>query len=171
MFPKEIRIEHENDIPSGTTGVDPDKTEMEIRRLLEKFGVKRYWWISEPDGKQIVFELETKPYIFRIPRVLVKKGKGYNRKFIPDEKIGIRIVYYFLKTFVPFITSKALDADKLLLGARMIYDKEGGMVPLADHVDAVIERSGSYAAIPAISSAIPSDSKLLNNRNGHIIER
>lgn len=153
MFPEEIRLERQEDIPYGTTRVSSEQSQTEIMKLLERFGAKRYWWMNEPDGQKIVFELEGKPYIIRIPKVHIKQGRGHYRKYVYDPRVGIRIVLVYLKTFLPFVQCKALAADKLLLGARMIYDENNGMVPLADRVETVIDKGGYHAILPAMSTA------------------
>ncbi len=151
MFPEEIRLEKESDIPFGGTIVDYYKTEAELRKILTKFNCQKILIYQDGDKKRIAFAFNQKSYIFRIPKVYVKKGRGYSKEWVFQEHVGIRIVYQFLKTIVPYIDAKAVMGEQILLAARMVWSKEGEMVPLSDHIDNIIEKSGFEGYIPAFT--------------------
>jgi len=151
MFPEEVRLQKENDIPYGGTSVDYYRTEAELRKLLSKFNCQKILIYQDGDKRSVAFSHKNKSYIFRIPKVYVKKGRGYQKEWTLQEHVGIRIVYQFLKAIVPYIDAKAVMGEQILLAARMIWTSEGEMVPLSDHIEKIIEKSGFEGYLPAIS--------------------
>lgn len=152
MFPHEIHLERESQIPFGTTKLDFFQTQADIQRMLAHFGAQRILINKDGDKHEIMFELHGKAYMLRVPRVYVKKGKGRARKEEYMPHIGIRVIYHYLKAVLPYIEGKMVLGEQALLAARLVINKDGEMVPLSAHVDEVIERGGYYGSLPQFSS-------------------
>lgn len=148
MFPKEIRLEKPTDIPFGTTKVDYYRTETQLRKLLEKYGCTRILIDQDGEDKNIAFNIGEHPYVLRIPKVYVKRGTRYNKKLVYEDHIGIRIVYNVLKGITPYMECGAVFGEQILLSARMVFNKDGKMEPIADHLEEIIAQSKFDGILP-----------------------
>lgn len=135
MF-RDIKVEKQNDLAYGTTQISNEDTLSDIRKLLRKHKCDEIL-IGEKGGDQfIAFKYQGNPYVFRVPKVSVKRGRGYQRKYEYDDRLGVRIVYRFLQTLLDLTKVRIVDMQTLLLGARMV-DVNGKSVPLSDVVDRI----------------------------------
>lgn len=144
MFEKEIKVDRLADIRYGHTSIGFNTTYGQIMGLLRKHGCKQIMTMEEElEGQRyhkIAFTMEDKPYLFIIPRVYIAKGSKYNRKYVYDEKIGIRIVFRFLETLTELIKLRILDPEIVMIGNRMVHDKDGNMTNVADYILPQLEK-------------------------------
>lgn len=146
MFPEEIRLDKldAKKIPGITTQVDYYNTEKAIRKLLDNMKCKQVLLFQDGDSRKIAFNIGKNPYIFRIPMVFLRG--------VYKEQIGIRLVYNFLKASLPYVEQGIIEGDQLLLSARLVWDKDGQMIPLSDKMEDILVESEFDGQLPMFSS-------------------
>ena len=112
MFVERIHIKKANDIRFGTTKIPYEKTYGEILALLRKHGCDRVATMRDGDMEMIGFELDEVPYMIKIPIVYVGDQ--------PEDKIGVRLVKYWLETILELSKQRIIDMEYLMLGTRMV---------------------------------------------------
>lgn len=129
MLVKVIRVKKPNDVRFGTTQIPYEKTFGQVMALLRKHGCSKIAMASdiseEEEINKIAFELDKKSYVIEVPRVYVKKGKYGNYEY--NDKIGIRLIYWFLQTMLEMVKQRVIDLDQLMLSARMVRTPYGSM--------------------------------------------
>ncbi len=121
MFHKTIHIKSVSEIRYGHTRVSYEQTYGQIMALLRKHGCDKIATMRDEttNSDQFAFEYNKNTYVFTVPRVYLK-GKF-------DEKIGIRIVLYFLETLLELTKNRVVDIEFLMLGSRMVETEKGTM--------------------------------------------
>ncbi len=112
MFTDKIEIKKPNEIRYGTTLIAYEKTFGEILALLSKHGCDQIATMKDGDIQKIGFVYQDNPYMIRIPRVFV--AGEYN------EKIGIRLVKYYLEIILDWSKQRIINFEDLMLGTRMV---------------------------------------------------
>lgn len=129
MLAKVIRVKKPNDIRYGTTQIPYEKSFGEVMGLLKKHGCTKIAMATDigEDGEinRIAFELDKKSYMIDVPRVFVKKGKYGNYEY--NDRIGIRLIYYFLQTMLEMVKQRIVDLDQFMLSARIVQTPHGSM--------------------------------------------
>lgn len=128
MFNKAIYVKNVKEIRYGTTQVPFSRTEGEIKELLKKHGCQQMVTAMDGNYVRIGFVYQGKPYMIDVPCVYVGPKKELN------ERIGIRLVLYYLEILLDWSKVRAIDFDKFLLGARMV-EIEGKVHTLQEVVD------------------------------------
>lgn len=112
MFKEEIKIEKENDVRYGTTEVPAHKTLNELMELLKKYDCDRIVTDYQGDNMRLCFIYRGDPYVIPIPKVYVR-GE-YN------EKIGVRVVYHYLRILLSWTEAGIMSLDKALMSYRTV---------------------------------------------------
>lgn len=140
MFPDEVRVERETDIPFGTSKVDPEKSMYEIKKLLKKMGCERILTDELGDTTRIMFVIDAKPFTIKIPKVYIRKGRGIHRPHEYYPWVGPRLVQSFLKGALTSIQF-GVSPEILMIGARVVKtNKDGTHENLADHIDRFVPK-------------------------------
>ncbi len=151
MLVKVIRVKRPNDIRYGTTTIAYERTFGEVMGLLKKHHCTKIAMATEiaEDGEinKIAFELDEKSYMMDVPRVFVKEGKYGNYEY--NDKIGIRLVYYFLQTMLEMVKQRIVDPDQFMLAARIVQTPHGSMtlgqavetIPLGQLSDMLLDKN------------------------------
>ena len=121
-----IHIKSKSDLRYGWTDKPFEQTFGEIMALLQKHNCDRVATMRDGEKHIIGFEYQEIPYIVNIPRVFVK-GK-YN------EKIGVRLVKYYLEIILDWAKLRVIDFEFIMLGTRMVKIDEQAMT-LKEAVD------------------------------------
>ncbi len=117
MFKPMIKIHSKTQITCGTTTVPSAKTYADIIALLGKMGCDRVVTDISGNAMTIAFQLDGVPYIIQVPQVFVKS--------VYNERIGIRIVFHFLKSMLNLVKERAIDPSQLFLATRIIDGANG----------------------------------------------
>jgi len=112
MFADTIQIKKESDIRYGTTKINFHKTYGEIMALLGKHGCDQIATMKDGDIQRIAFVYQDNPYMISIPRVFVSG--------IYNDKIGIRLVKYYIEIILEWSKQRIINFEYLMLGARMV---------------------------------------------------
>ncbi len=112
MFEDEVHVKKKNDFRYGTTKKPAYETMNEIMDLLDEYGCERVMTDRKGESMRIGFIFEGRPYKIQIPKVYVN-GK-YN------EKIGIRVVYHFLKIVLSWSKQGIVSMERALMSGRMV---------------------------------------------------
>ena len=112
MFADKIEINKPNQIRYGTTQIAYEKTFGEILALLSKHAYDHIATMKDGDIQKIAFVYQNNSHMIRIPRVFV--DGQYN------EKIGIRLVKYYLEIILDWSKQRIINFEDLMLGTRMV---------------------------------------------------
>lgn len=112
MFRREVHVSDKGDLSYGYTDKEPHDTMNEIMQLLDDNGCSRILTEKQGDNMRIGFVFEGKSYAITVPRVYVNGNY--------KAKIGVRVVYHFLRILLTWTKQGVVDLDKALLGGRMI---------------------------------------------------
>ena len=101
-----------NKIPYADTSVPASQSRADIDSLLKKIGVVAIQWTETPNsiqGKEcpilqfavvrVLRGMEQK-FIVRLqaPLLTISKGRGYDRKFMPNLNASMRLLFWYVKT-------------------------------------------------------------------------
>ena len=125
MFPSTITVRGKDHIKCGTTSVPHDRTFGQVMALFKKMGCSKVMFMGEGDQEKFAFELDGIPYLITVPRVFFKNPR--RGADIYQERIGIRIVFWFLDSFLPLIRERVIDPSHLLAAARVVMTPDGPM--------------------------------------------
>ncbi|MCK4545127.1 hypothetical protein KAU43_06275 [candidate division WOR-3 bacterium] len=128
MFTDKIEIKKPNDIRYGTTKIPYEQTFGEILALLSKHGCDQIATMKDGDIQKIAFVYQENPHIIKIPMVFVDN--------IYNEKIGIRLVKYYLEIILDWSKQKIIKFEDLMLGTRMV-NIAGKSTTLKEAVDEI----------------------------------
>ncbi len=124
MLVKTIYVDSPSKIRYGTTKKPPETTMGEVIALLKKHGCSKVAMASDlgEDGEtnRIAFELDKVPYMLDVPRVYIRKGRGYTKQYEYNDMIGIRLVYYFLQTMLEMVKNRIVDIKFLMLPSMVV---------------------------------------------------
>lgn len=127
MFNKTIKVDRANDIRFGTTEKSFDSTYGQIITLLRNNKCEQIFCQQDDEGfHQIGFTLKMKPYLINIPKVYVRS--------VYNDRIGIRVVYYLIEIILSLAKEGLIDPDTLLLGTRLVHDKDGKMKTVTQEI-------------------------------------
>lgn len=143
MFNETIHIEKVSDIRYGTTKIPAAKTQAQIESPLEKNGCQKTMFVRNGDMRQIAFEFEGNPYVITVPRVFVKGAF--------NDRIGIRLVLYYLEIVLAFAKERVINFEFTMLSSRLV-PAMGTQMSVADAIAALPEGrlfSGYKPALPA----------------------
>jgi len=98
---------------------------------------------------RIGFIFEGKPYKIKIPKVYVRGNY--------KEKIGIRVVYHFLKMVLSWTQESVVDMEKALMSSRMV-ELQGRSVSLGEASKA-LENGGLSSTLDSEIDNLPSDDR------------
>lgn len=126
MFKDEVRVKSKNELRYGTTRKPAHETLNEIMELLDDYDCDRVLTDREGDQLRIGFIFQGTPYKIAVPRVYV--DGEYN------DKIGIRVVYHYLKMLLSWTKEDIVDLDKALMSSRMV-EMGGESVALGEAAD------------------------------------
>lgn len=123
MFIKVVHIKNKKDIRFGTTHCTFFQTFSQIQQLLEKHGCRQIITTQNGNEHQIGFVYQEKPYLIDVPQVFIKG--------VYDNKIGIRIILYYLETLLELSKMRAINFNFAMLGTQMV-DVDGVRRPLGE---------------------------------------
>jgi hypothetical protein len=118
--------------PYGNTKADPDRTVMQIGKLLQSYGVTNFQWTNLEGGKQLKFLLEPgegkRPIGIRVtPPAFVAKRKTWNPEKGRHEVIeapnwaqSLRLLYYWLKVKLESVAYGLREAEEEWLADTLI---------------------------------------------------
>lgn len=135
---------------AGTT-VSSEKTQTEIRRVLERYGASRIGLMTEPGKATIYFQVKDRDVQMAVP--LVRKGdpfverirgQGYKRVYSEDgaereSRRRWRVMVLTLKAMLEAVESKVTTFDEVFL-AHVVIPGTGRTVG-----EALVPRLGSLA--------------------------
>lgn len=128
MFKDEIHVDKKNDLRYGTTKKPVHETMNEVMQLLREYDCERIVTDQQDDNLRIGFIYQGKPYKITVPKVYVK-GEY-------EEKIGVRVVYQYLKIILSWTDEGVMSLNKALMSNRMVKLK-GKTVALGEVADQV----------------------------------
>ncbi len=115
MFMERIFVRNIGDIRYGYTEIPASRTMAEIMNLLKEYECEEILTRASRTGNdQIAFIFQGTPFLITIPKVYVGKNKVYN------ERIGIRMVLYYLEVILAWAKIRAIDINNLLMGQRIV---------------------------------------------------
>lgn len=112
MFEEEVHVNKKNELRYGTTKKPAHETMNEIMQLLREYDCERIVTDYEGDTMRLGFIYEDKPYKITIPKVYIR-GEY-------EEKIGVRVVYHFLKIVLSWSKQGIVSLNKALMSGRMV---------------------------------------------------
>ncbi len=124
MFKPTITVRSLSELPYGSTQVPKAKTFGQIMEIFDKLGCTKAMSMNDREtGQQsFAFELDGHAHLIRVPRVRVQNRT--RSEWVDD--VGIRIVYWFLKSLLPLLKDRRItDARHILAGARVIQTADG----------------------------------------------
>ena len=130
MFSKEIiHVEYASHIRYGTTKLSFQQTMSQIMALLNKHGCNKIATAQDGEIRAIQFIYQEKLYEVTFPRVYVKK--------VYNDRIGIRIVKYYLEIILDLAKDRAIDFEGAMLGSKMVQigDRSMTVKDAVDHLD------------------------------------
>jgi hypothetical protein len=152
------------DPPYKSTKIDPDRTRVDIDKLLRKYGVKKIIWASdyESNDVQLAFEVEAeiqgirKGFTVKVrPPLILKRVRVYNRKLMKSEHIQVpnwpqsmRILYWYLKSKIESVAFGLVSIEKEFLSQIMISLPEGNST-VGEALEPVMLRD-KLSTIPAL---------------------
>ena len=92
-------------LPYADTTVSIEKSKEDINRLLKKFGCNgiQWTWIDNREILRFIHEFEMKgvkhgiTFEISIPDIGKRKGRGYDKVFVRNERQAYRIVVHIIK--------------------------------------------------------------------------
>lgn len=125
MFNKIIELKSGEKISYGGTPCSYQQTLAQVMDLLKKHGCEKIGTIQEGNDLKIIFQIDKIPFVIDVPKVYVKN--------IYKEKIGIRIVYWYLKSVLEMVKKRIVPIHTLLLPCVQVRDSDDGKVkPMGD---------------------------------------
>lgn len=118
MFNKIIELKSMKDISYGSTPVSYQRTLGQIMDLLEKHGCQKMGTMQEGNDLRIGFQIDDIPFVIDVPKVYV--GTVYK------PQIGVRIVYWYLKSMLEMVKNRIIPIHTLLLPCIQVRDPEDG---------------------------------------------
>lgn len=128
MFEDEVYVDKKNELRYGTTKKPAHETMNEIMQLLTEYDCERIVTDYEGDTMRLGFIYEGKPYKITIPKVYIR-GEY-------EEKIGVRVVYHFLKMVLSWTKQGIVSLNKALMSGRMVK-LQGKTVSLGEASEAL----------------------------------
>lgn len=125
MFNKVIELKSEREISMGTTKVGYQRTIASIMDLLEKHGCQKMGTIKEGNDLRIGFQIDDIPFVIDVPKVYVRDDY--------KPQIGVRIVFWYLKSMLELVKKRVVPIHNLLLPFIQVRDPEDEKLkPMAD---------------------------------------
>ena len=110
-----IYVKNKGEVRYGWTEVPVSRTMSEIMKTLKEHDCDEILTRTSKTGNdQIAFIFQDTPFLITIPKVYVGKGQTLN------ERIGPRMVLYYLQVVLSWAKIRAIDLDNLLMGQRMV---------------------------------------------------
>ena len=123
--------------PYQNTKVDPDKTRMDVDKLLRKYGVSAIQWTNdydhnivvvqfrmEKDGK--VYSIKKVPPSFTFPRVTYNSKTGKHEKVdLPNWAASMRFLYNSVKSRLEEVAYGGVTIEEAFLADIIIPLKDG----------------------------------------------
>lgn len=136
--------------PYANTDVDPDKTQMEIDKLLQSYGVQGIQWTKRYDLNQVelsfIIETEIEGVKKQIgikvtPPLFLAKRKTYDKKFgkyviieAPNFAQSFRLLYYWLKTKLESVAYGMFPIEQEFLSQVMVMLPNGQRTTMGMYV-------------------------------------
>lgn len=121
--------------PFGNTAIDPEKSRMEIDRLLQDFGAEAVQWTTDWKNSRVnlKFILETeingvkkKVGVDINPAIFASEHRSYNPKLGKSEKVvapnwaqSMRLLYWWLKSKLEAVAYGMVSAEQEFLSQVM----------------------------------------------------
>ena len=121
------------DLPYADTKVSTDGSKEAINKLLKKFGCKgiQWTWIDDHDILRFTHEFELKgvkhgiTFEINIPDIGKRKGRGYDKVFVRNERQAYRIVVHIIKAKLTAVETGAETFENEFL-AKILYQLPDG---------------------------------------------
>jgi len=134
--------------PYSTTTADPDRTEMQINKLLSQYGINRYQWTKDLKNSQVslTFEVEADlqgvkkvlgikvmPPTFAMMRRTWNETTGrYEKMPLPNWAQSYRLLYHWLKAKIEAIAYGLTTVEKEFLSNVIVELPDGGKSTVGD---------------------------------------
>lgn len=144
--------------PYDKTTADPDRTEMQINKLLSQYGINKYAWVKDLKASQVAltFEVEAEiqgikklleirviPPTFATSRRTWNPEKGtYEKLWLPNWAQSYRLLYHWLKAKIEAIAYGLTTVEKEFLSQVVVNLPDGGKSTIGD----VLENKGILAS-------------------------
>jgi hypothetical protein len=127
--------------PYEKTSADPERTEMQINKLLSQYGISKYAWTKDLKNNQVALTFETEmkieqrektiqikvvPPTFAILRRTWNAEKGYYEKMaLPNWAQSYRLLYHWLKAKLEAIAYGLTTVEQEFLSQVVVALPDG----------------------------------------------
>jgi len=127
MFNDIIHVKNKSEIRYGHTEIPTSRTMAELMKLLKEYECDEILTRTSKKGNdQLAFVYQEVPFLITIPKVYIKN--------VLNERIGVRLVLYYLEIIMAWAKARIIDIDSLLMGQRMVQI-EGKNMTMKEVVD------------------------------------
>ena len=121
------------DLPYVDTSVSIEKSKEDINQLLRKFGCRgiQWTWLDEKEILRFIHEFELKgvkhsiTFEINIPDIGKRRGRGYDKMFVRNERQAYRIVVHIIKAKLTAVETGVETFENEFL-SKILYQLPSG---------------------------------------------
>lgn len=168
--------------PYEKTTADPDKTEMQINKLLSQYGISKYAWVKDLKGNQVALTFETEaklegvlktiqikvvPPTFATSRRTWNSEKGYYEKmWLPNWAQSYRLLYHWLKAKIEAIAYGLTTVEQEFLSQVVVALPNGETSTIGKILmEKGVLVSGQFALEERTQGGVVTEARIIGEQN------